>query len=213
MKKLILSIAIGLVGTTTYAQMNINDSLYFNGDCVGYVKNIKVCGGTQDNFNGIQTQSSVNMDIVMFKALTDREITMLLPNNITNPIIKYTYDFRLPSDYLKQSANYRDQAIRTRLTTSVIGTGLMIIGGFIASRPSYSTETTQVLSGYNNWGQPTYTNVTTTTPNNDNRNMGLVVCGLGGIINAVGLGVSINLDFKANEMLRQGAVKFNLNGF
>jgi hypothetical protein len=225
MKRIILSVVVGLFTLTTYAQVTeqnniVKDTIYFNGSCVGYIKNVKVNNGLQDNFNGVSIPQSLSVDVMMTTALNNKELEMLElpidPKYRNLPIdLNYDYDFKLPSDYLKQSANYRDDAIKTRLTTSLIGAGLCIIGGIVASKPSYSTTTTntQVLTGYNANGYPMYTNIPTTTitPNNDNRNMGLVISGIGLSTITLGMCISINLDLKSNEMLRKGAVKFKLN--
>ncbi len=233
MKKIILSVVVGLVSLTTYAQVMyaqveqkyiIKDTIYFNGNCVGYVKNAKVNYGLQDNFNGISIPQSLSVDVMMTTALTNKELDMLSlpidPKYRNLPInLSYDYDFKLPSDYLKQSANYRDNAIKTRLTTSLIGAGLCVIGAIVASNPSYSTTTTmtttQTLLGFDYYGTPVYSTtqvpITTQVPNNYNRNTGLTISGVGLATITVGMCVSIHLDFKSNEMLRKGAVKFKLN--
>ena len=217
MKKLILSLTIGLVGMTTYGQQAKKDTTFLTiaSDTVGFVNHYYYV----ENINNPNGNGKIRVsDVTITKPLNKNESSIL--ENRYGGFGVINYDFKLPSDYLKQSADYHDRAIKTRLTTSLIGVGLAVIGGIVAGTPSYSTTTTmtttQSLLGFDVTGSPVYsttqTPITTTTPNNDNLNMGLVIGGLGIGVGAVGLGISINLDFQGNEMLRKGAIKFSLKG-
>jgi hypothetical protein len=205
MKKIILPILLGLITLNTYGQ-EVKKYITFASDTIGFIDKSYYVNNPDGNGKVL-----VN-DVTITKLLNKNEFTMV--ENSYGGFSNINYDFKLASDYLKQSANYRDEAIITRLTTGLIGAGLIIVGGIIASKPSYTTTTTttRILS-YNQYtGDPYYIDIPTTTitPNNINRDLGLVIGGLGLGTAFVGFGVSINLDFKANEMLRKGAIKFNL---
>jgi len=210
MKRLILSIAIGLVGMTTNAQTTPKDTTFLSigNENVGFVNQTYYI----ENVNG-GGKSKVN-DVTFTKPLTGKERSIL--EERVGQIGIVNYDFRLPSDYLRQSSIYRDKAIKTRITTSLIGLGLGIIGGIIASKPSYSTTTTYVdVPKYDSWGNyigMQSTPVTTQTPDNSNLNMGLTISGLGVGVGLGGAIFSIKLDLDANDMLRKGSDKFRSKG-
>jgi len=210
MKKLILSLTIGLVGMTTYAQTSPKDTTFLSiGDeNVGFINRVYY---TQ-NING-DGKFPVN-EVTFTKPLTNRERSIL--EERVGEMGTIHYDFKLPSDYLRQSSIYRDNAIKTRIITGLIGTSLGIIGGIIAGTPSYSTTTTYVdLPKYDSWGNyigMQSTPITTQTPNNTNRNMGLTISGLGAGVFIGGAIFSLKLDFDANDMLRRSADKFRTKG-
>lgn len=163
-KVLILITFINLIGNA--------QQLLFQNDTVGYVSSI----------NG--NQSGLTYNITITSALTKYELKKVKSTyNLT--VDKVIYDFKLPSDYLKQSSIFRERAIKTRVTTSLIGFGLGVVGGIIASQPSQTTV---------------------------NRNIGYAFVGAGSAISFGGLLFTIKLNLSANDMLRRSAMEYRKRG-
>lgn len=150
----------------------LSQQLLYEKDTVGYVSSI----------NG--NQSGLTYNITITSALTKYELKKVKSTyNLT--VDKVIYDFKLPSDYLKQSSIFRERAIKTRVTTSLIGFGLGVVGGIIASQTSQTTI---------------------------NRNIGYAFIGAGSAISFGGLLFTIKLNLSANDMLRRSAMEYRKRG-
>lgn len=164
-KVLILITFINLIGNA--------QQLLFQNDTVGFVSGIN---------SGNELGPTYNITIT--SALTKNELKKVKSTyNLT--VDKVNYDFKLPSDYLKQSTIFRERAIKTRVTTSLIGFGLGVVGGIIASQPSQT---------------------------NVNRNIGYAFVGAGSAISFGGLLFTINLNLSANDMIRRSALEYRKRG-
>jgi hypothetical protein len=182
MKKLLLLIALALLTFASQGQTDtartIGDTsfLYLNNQQVGYVNKIRADHGMAEG--GIRF-----MDITLTRALSEAEIESIVPNTrfVIGDIL---YDFKLPSDYIKQSSLMREVAIKTRITTGIIGTGLGIIGGIMIANPPQNNGSAGIIIG----------------------SAGLATL-IGGQL------FSLKFDIDANKMLRKSSDKLRERGF
>jgi hypothetical protein len=151
---------------------HFSQQLIYNKDTVGFISSINA------------NYAELSYDITLTTSLTKYELNKV-KSTYNLKIDKVIYDFKLPSDYLKQSSIFRERAIKTRVTTSLVGFGLGVIGGVIASRPSQTIV---------------------------NRNIGFAFVGAGSAISFGGLLFTIKLNLSANDMLRRGAQEYRNRG-
>jgi len=182
MKKLLLLIALALLTFASYGQTDtartIGDTsfLYLNNQSVGYINKMRTDPGMiHDRIRFI--------DVTLTRPLTKAEKASI--ESSTGLFIgDILYDFKLPSDYIKQSSIIKEVAIKTRITAGLAGIGLGIIGGIMIANP----------------------------PQN-NGSAGIIIGGAGLVTIIGGQLFSLKLDLDANKMLRKSSDKLRERGF
>jgi hypothetical protein len=182
MKKLIALITLALITFASQGQTDtartIGDTsfLYLNNQSVGYINKIRTDPGMMAY--GIRL-----IDVTLTRPLTKAEKASVESSNglFFGDVL---YDFKLPSDYIKQSSIIKEVAIKTRITTSLVGIGLGIIGGIMIANPPQNLGSASIIIG----------------------GAGLVTI-IGGQL------FSLKLDLDANKMLRKSSDKLRERGF